>query len=708
MARAGNVTVVRDDWGVPHIYASRPVDAFYGVGYAMSEDNLTNILRSYLGILARIASVEGPRAIELDLESRRWRYAENGRASFDRLPGEMQDWYRAYIRGVRDFMDRHPERVPKWAPSLEPWMPLAISEAINDALSVIPQGVADCRRGGASISVPNLGLAASSMAAPFPETMVASNQWAFAPTRTAINQAILIADSHPTLDSGRIEVRIHTRGLNTSGVVTAGSIIPVIAQTAGVAWSFTDGGPDTADCYEVTVESDDPLTYLRDGQKTKITQEEITIDVAGAKTVTRTLEYTDHNGIPSPVVARAGNKAYVVSSAYWDKADLLERQLHSMNRALSIEEFKEAISIMGLFPINVAAADRKGNIYYVSAGRVPIRDPKIDWRKPVSGNTVAHFWSGIHTLDDLVSIENPSSGVILNMNTAPDTAAPGSAIDATRYPAYIFNDQPGRTNDRYDRGLKLIINGQKLGPEELWTNVATDEVWGHTAQWQRALRTAIDAHEGVVSGWNDGARKVLERIDQFDGFAHKGSESAATYFIWHAQIGQLAASQSVDTRELERTIRAGNLLDGAQSTLMLQAIPSATDRLLALPRGLESTLGDIVRIGRGSPDLPVGGVSLVTGRAGEPTVRQEDCIWSSDSTSCSIVSGSGHPIVTAFTNPLSSFSLLPYGQSQVPGSRHYSDQSRLFSERKLKSTYFNWSDLRRHIESAIRLKTGIK
>jgi len=138
--RRGTVTVYRDDWGVPHVYASREEDGFYGLGYAQAEDRLEGILRRYLEVRGESASAFGSQAVQTDLRSLQWMYAEQAKLGFERFDPQMQKNYRYFIKGVERYMREHPKEVPVWAPPLDPSLPVAVLDAalwgVNDVVGI--------------------------------------------------------------------------------------------------------------------------------------------------------------------------------------------------------------------------------------------------------------------------------------------------------------------------------------------------------------------------------------------------------------------------------------------------------------------------------------------------------------------------------------------------------------------------------------------
>ena len=174
----------------------------------------------------------------------------------------------------------------------------------------------------------------------------------------------------------------------------------------------------------------------------------VTIPVRNGPPVQRVFEYTSHNGVLNPVIARKGNKAWVISSPYANKTTRFDEQMYRAVKARTLEEFIAAERLNEMWPTNVMAAESHGNIYYLRAGRIPIRPPGFDWSRAVSGGSSASAWKGIVPVEQLVQIRNPASGYMQNNNVSPDVMFEGSPLTPDRYPADVFSDRPGNTNFR--------------------------------------------------------------------------------------------------------------------------------------------------------------------------------------------------------------------------------------------------------------------
>jgi acyl-homoserine-lactone acylase len=693
----GSVTIFRDQWGVPHIYAAREADGFFGAGYALASDDLVAILRAYLEVSGQSAAVFGPSAVKSDVAADLWRTATDAQQGYKELPAQIRADDRAFVDGIRRFMLDNPSKVPRWAPALDDWMPLAVSHALATLISVYQtrEGLTDCHL--PADEQPTLFLGQHETTHSLLRTNH-SNEWVLAPRRVRINATVVWADSHSDFSWSRDEITIHAGHMNVAGFVQAGMAFPLIGHNENVAWALTSGGPDVSDCYRISMDPVHPNRYRYDGAWRRLITSSVAISVKGAAATRRKLEYFEQNGRLNPVIASQNGAVFAIATAYAGvrAAIAMEEQVYEMDKAKDMAAFIDANRKLGMFPDNIMAGDRFGRTYYVSIGRVPRRDPGIDWSQAVSGNTSRTQWRGIHPLEDLIQIDSPEVGWMQNNNVAPDTMFLHSRIKASAYPKYIFDDTPGRTDDRGERAKYLLSRSRDTTIKQV-VAMGVDEYWIHTPQWQRALRSATKA----VKLPGD-QQALVDRLLAFDGVAHRSSREALQWYLWCEAVADVARLHGLNEAVLAGQVHDGRRLSERESALLREALPATLGSMERLG-GPDRTLGDVVKIGRGHTALPLGGVSIDQGIANavtEDTIRGVSCKWSDDGRICFATFGQRHPMLTVFTSPLQAFSAVPFGQSSDPLSPHYSDQSILESRRQLKADYFEWSQLRTHTLAA--------
>jgi acyl-homoserine lactone acylase PvdQ len=704
--RAGEVAVHRDAWGVPHVYAAREEDGYYGLGYAMAQDQLERTLRLVLyarGTLAQtfgLTPVPGlPEPAFSDYQTRLWRIPEVSAESVARLDPQLKRNYEQFAAGFRAYMDAHPDTVPEWAPrDLSVVDMVAIPRAGLWHAYQAGIGVNDCRRVGVAIpsELPPSGPGG------------ASNVWAVMPERTATGGAILLTDPHGGVD-GRFsyEYRLHAGRLRSTGYALGPMMI--VARNAHVGWGMTTGSPDVADCFVVETDPDDPRRYLFDGEPREMETQEIVVGVKDGDPIRVTAEYTRHNGYLSPVVARDGNKAYVVTTAYMDDAAPFHNAIYRMNLAGNVDELRDAMSNNGVFPQNVLAADTAGDILFVHAGETPIRpDPERDWTRAVDGNTSETAWQGIHPLDDLLVIRSPASGYLQNNNVDPHFMDEPTPPEVENKPAYILNAGVipiGRSGSRSIRAVELLSAANAMTREDAFA-AALDPMLPGTGAWLAVLEDAVAQAPPA-----DGDAAFVDELLAFDGRLVTDSTVALKYVYWREALREGLSVE--DFQSLLGPLWDDAALPAELAPKLVAAAGRAREQLLEVHGDAAAVYGAEFRIG-GDDDhsWPLAGGSV--GQGPECAMAELMCPAAllafhhgprnERNERLAVVGSRIRRIDFYGPNGIESYTAQNPGISDDPNSGHTEDQAeRLMSTGEMKKVLFEWSDLEPHIVDSITL-----
>jgi len=698
-----SVTIYRDDWGVPHIYAEREKYGFYGLGYAQAEDQLIKLLGAVYWVHGRRAELEGEALLAVDIEQRRWRHAEEGRDGFSRLDPQVQENYRQYIAGVNRYMADHPEKVPAWALPLDAADMVATNRAVFWAGYAGVLGPAECQQ-------PDVELHASVLDAASRELKGASNGWVVAPPRTADGATILLADPHVGMQSpAYYEYRMQAGDLKSAGFALG----PLLwqAHNNDVSWAMTTGNPDMWDCYAVEVDPDNPARYLFDGEWQEMIQIEETFQVRDGEPVTQVLEYTRHNDVLSPVVARRDGKAYVVSTSQMHDAGLLDNEIWQMNQAGSVFDLRDAMATLGMFPQNIIAGDSSGNIWYLRAGKTPVRPDGYDWSQPVPGNSSATAWQGFYLLDDMVQVLNPPQNFLQNNNVAPDRLFTSQNLGVSDYPPGLFNDTPGRVTTRGLRSIEVLSGAEQFTIADA-TAHAFDETWVTTEYWLMALSYALEQYPQWLEENPGEAGELVRRLLGFDGVASADSMAALNFYYWRA--GMYAVLSRPEFVYLQTLPWSKDDFSPDFAAAILEQAGQAAAAMVEQLGSTDVTMGAVFKVGRGERSWPLGGETIDTPEIPscvadlsplcERTMRAFASGAADEQGQRRAYRGSQSMRLVELTDPVRSWTLHVYGQSDDPASPHYDDQARLLSERRFKPVYFNRDDLEGHIESTTILE----
>jgi penicillin amidase len=411
-----------DTHGEPHIRAASPEDAFFVQGYVTAQDRLWQMdaLRRFSS--GSLAEILGPGLLENDRESRKLRLRRIAEDAYVTLPAADRAAFAAYTRGVNHFIATHRNNLPLEFTLLNyqprPWsvvdclllclhMFRNLTTTWKDEViknNLLAQG----DRAKVEYLYPMHGMADASPG---------SNGWAIAGSHTASGKPLLSSDMHLEYSLPGIWYMTHLEapGLNVAGVALPGAPGIIVGHNQRIAWGITNLHFDVQDLY---IENLDERTgrYLFRGQVEQARGEREVIRVKGAPDVEITTWVTRHG----PIFIADGKQRIALR---WTAAErgMLQYPFIDVNRAQNWKEFTAAIARLPGPGSNFVYADVDGNIGYHAAGAMP-RRRNYRGDVPVDGASGNFEWDGYIPFDELPSVHNPPSGIIVsaNQNTFPE------------------------------------------------------------------------------------------------------------------------------------------------------------------------------------------------------------------------------------------------------------------------------------------------
>ena len=435
-ALAQNVTIIRDDFGVPHIYGKTDADAVFGLLYAQAEDDFNRVERNYIWATGRLAEVDGEEAIFSDLRARLYMTVDEAKAAYDVSPDWLKALCDAYADGLNYYLATHADVKPALLTHFEPWMPMFFSEGSigGDIERIDVKGIAAFYGSGESVEAPG---EAQARLIEFAEPK-GSNGFAISGDLTESGNTLLLINPHTSFYfRGEVHV-VSEEGLNAYGAVTWGQFFVYQGFNENTGWMHTSTHLDFMDEFvEDVFEQDGRLMYRYGDEVRPVEVSEVTLKYKdGTMMSERTLPmYHTHHG---PVTHMLDGK-WVVTKINWDPVNAL-RQSYIRTKLSGHDEFREMMDIRTNSSNNTVYADSQGNIAYYHGNFVPRRDTRFDFSKPVDGSNPDTDWQGIHTVDEIVTLLNPENGWLQNCNSTPFTAAAEFSPKREDYPLYMAPD----------------------------------------------------------------------------------------------------------------------------------------------------------------------------------------------------------------------------------------------------------------------------
>jgi acyl-homoserine-lactone acylase len=247
-ATAERVTIMRDKWGIPHVFGRTDADTVFGTLYAQAEDDFNRIELNYINAMGRLAEVEGEAEIWRDLRMKLYVQPAAMQAQYAASPAWLQNLMKAFADGLNYYLYTHPEVKPKLLTHFEPWMALTFSEGSigGDIESIELADLAAFYGKRPAVAQLNTQRQDSRGFAPEPR---GSNGFAIAPKLSANGHALLMINPHTSFYF-RPEVHmVSEEGLNAYGAVTWGQFFIYQGFNDKLGWMHTSGGGDVIDEY---------------------------------------------------------------------------------------------------------------------------------------------------------------------------------------------------------------------------------------------------------------------------------------------------------------------------------------------------------------------------------------------------------------------------------------------------------------------------
>src|SRR5436309_3899386 len=235
-AQAQNVTIVRDTWGIPHVYGKTDADAVFGVMYAQAEDDFNRVETNYINAMGRLAEAEGEADVYRDLRMKLFIDPAEMKAKYDASPAWLKSLMNAYADGLNYYLAKHPQVKPRVITRFEPWMALTFSEgSIGGDIEKVNLTQLEAFYGKGSKKE------ATQAAAELPVYVepTGSNGAAVAPSNTTTHHALLLINPHTSFFFRAEAQMVSDEWLNPYAALTWGQVVTYQGFTERAGWMHT-------------------------------------------------------------------------------------------------------------------------------------------------------------------------------------------------------------------------------------------------------------------------------------------------------------------------------------------------------------------------------------------------------------------------------------------------------------------------------------
>ena len=654
-AKAYDVRIRRDEWGVPHILGRTDADAAFGLGYAQSEDDFETLQEVVLATRGVLARDKGAAAAPTDYVAALLDVWPTTNARYAELPADLRKVMEAYADGVSLYAAKHPEKVK---PGLLPLTGKDIEAGFVFKQPFFYGLDGELRR-----------LTAPRAKGPPPK---GSNGLATAPSRSADGATRLLVNSHQpyTGPVAWYEAVVESgQGWHVAGGFFPGSPFMLHGHNATLGWANTVSKPDLVDIYRLTINPQNKNQYRLDGRWRDFEKRTVILRVklfgpivlpvrkAVLRSVHGPVLETDHGVF---AVRYAGMGEWRQPLQYW-----------RLNRARTMDEWRAAIATHAIPSLNYVYADAAGNIGYVHNGQYPNRTAAADWTGILPGDRSNLVWNGYLPVEKSPQLWNPKSGLVFNSNNTPFQASEAADnLKPADFPASM-----GLQANMTNRAWRAL---ETFGADRAITDASFrahkfDVAFSDRSSVMRMVRevTAIDP-----KGDADLA-KAQAILRAWDGKADVHDRGAA--------LAALMTQPILFARS-----------NGDPAPTPIDSLQAAIRQLKTHFGRLDPEWGQVNRIRRGTVDLPIDGAA--------DTYRS---VWGKVEKDGTTTADGGDTFVMFVTwdkaGRLRSESIHQFGSATLDAaSPHYADQTPLFVAMKPKPVWFTEEQLKGHVKADYR------
>ncbi len=664
--RAYSAEIVRDEWGVPHIYGRTDADVAYGIALAHAEDDFRTLQDVVAMTRGRYGALAGEDGAQFDYVLALLDARGTVKRQYAKVAPRTRALLEAYATGLNDYAAAHPgetrlghlfpvngEDVATGFALRQPFF-----FGLNDVVGPLAKG---------ETLLPDPG--PRLRGAPLPDREAAanlgSNAFAIAPGRSGDGVTRLVSNSHQPWEGGVAwyELVVESgEGWHFAGATFPGSPFPFLGHNEDLGWTNTVNEPDMVDVYKLVLDQSG-TRYRMDGEWLPLERTSVRLPVRFGPVVLP-VNRPVYRSVHGPVIIN-DKGAFAFRYGGMDSLGTLDAY-YALNKARTYAEWQAVLARQAIPSTNFIYADKSGTIAYWYNAAIPARQQGPDWRSILPGDRSDLIWHSLVPFESLPHYVNPASGFLFNSNNTPFVAAgKGSDLSPASFPPEMGVEL--RMTNRAYRAQKLLDDTGPIGRTEL-ERIKYDTGYERVGYIKKVLDgiAALDVRDNprLLA-----AQRLMARWDlTADG---AGAADALAVLLLRKPMG--------DDYKGKPLTSPRDLLDAASAHLMQNF------------GRLDPPLQGILRLrhgpGRFAVDLPLDG--------GSDTLRAST-LWDVEPDGrLKVRHGDSFLmfIEWAPSKPVTSQSIQPFGAATTrPGSVHFTDQSPLFVQHKLKPVHFTRAD----------------
>jgi acyl-homoserine-lactone acylase len=638
-----SIDIVRDQWGVPHVFARTDAEVAYGLAWAHSEDDFETLQKSFLASKSMLGLHSSREGATIDYVVHLLQLRELVDSLYEKdIAPDFKALLQGYCDGFNAYADLHPRQVlVKRAFPITPQdvitysvLQLSIGCGVEAALKKIYNGnipLAKWEPGG-------------------------SNAFAFNSKKTADGNVFLAINTHHPLEGQVAWYEAHLsseEGWNIIGSLFPGSPIALIGINENLGWAHTVNHPDKLDVYQLEMNPNNELQYKVDN--TWYTLEEKTVKLkVKMPGFNAHVKKKIYKSIYGPAMVTPKGVFSIRTGGLMDIRGL--EQWYRMNKARNFHQFKSALKMESHASYNVVYGDRYDTIYYLSNGKIPYRHPGFDWKGTLPGNTSLTLWTKFHPVEELPQLLNPPSGYVFNANHSPFKAT----AESDNIREFNYDSTMGYETHDNNRSLRFVELMQPL------KKVGYDDFKRIKYDFQLPQKLAFPVNIDTVflldGTMHPALADLIHLLKSWDRKGTTDSHGATAFAILFYYVAE--------RYQREETFRSMSEKDCVEALYYVQ------NQLKSNFGTIRVSLGEYQRLERGNKSFPLPGLPDVLASMYSTPIENGRVKGAVGDCYISLVkfTPSGPEIETVNN----------FGASNRPGNAHYDDQMPLYLKQQTK------------------------
>jgi acyl-homoserine-lactone acylase len=645
LIRKDRITIARDSYGVPHIFAPTDPEVAYGLAYAHSEDDFKTIQTLILTGKGKLGTYLGKKGAPVDFVFGLLNTRKVVDQQIKSMDPKFLQLIQGYLNGLEAYGKAHPSEVLN-----KHIFPIAIEDYIATSMFSVAIfcGVDKTLPKILDGSIPSLpGF-----------TGEGSNAFAIKSTKSASGEPMLVINAHQPIEGATAFYEAHVQseeGWNILGGLFPGGPLIFHGTTPNLAWAHTVNFQDKIDVYQLQTDKAHPGQYKVDGEWLPLLKRKIKLSIKG---IPIPVSKTAYESIYGPTVKSPNGTYFSIRLPSLMDAGALQ-QWYAMNRSTNFTEFKAALNQNHLPMFNIMYADKEDNIFYISNGKMPYRNAKYNWASTLPGNTRETLWEKFKPLSELPQHLNPAAGYLFNTNHSPFMAtAVNENLDPANYDKY--DGYETYHNNRSQRAKELIDTYDKISLEDL-KRIKFDRQLPAKILYPYGLDASVLFTLDPIK--YPATATVIKGLKEWNHVTNIESVGALYYNIAYYGAAKIRHTASKDP------------LTESEAVELTQYVQ---DFLMKHYGRLDVTLGEFQRLKRGDQDWPQAGMpDVLAAVMSEPFGESKRKMISGDAYIgfVKFPKGGGLPLIETVNT---------FGASSHPESKHFADQRELYQAQKTK------------------------